>query len=709
MARIRRPKKIDGSEYTFGGGSGSASAAGGDLVKIAKGSMSRSNTSHDGFLSNGDTVTVVLDAGSSIPTKDQYIYFDNAFESATGSFTYEFTNGDTALPAGVSWSTNADSVDADAGEARFYGTPSVVGTNTFKIKSNYPSGTDAEQVEITYVLRVLPTGTTPVWDQMPSSFPDRFIRNTDEEVTIFAGPTTSYSGATYSLSNVSGFAAGVTPIIESDTGRVYIASVGDIEAAATAHSLTVNVDLGEYGVVSQTFTGSVAYGDAYGARYFGPANASANLTSSANYNTLAASDAQCNPVKSTGALRRYTTNAQDTSPYLLNDGYGCMFRNNMNSYINSSVYGDTTSAYTKNGIMGFGSGATQMWSSTTNHAYALFRWVVPTGVTSISMVAVGGGGPGMYNWSADGGGGGGLAWLNGVDVTPGQEFQICVGLGRYSEANNSSYGAGPSWVRDLTTGDCLIYGQGGGWHGHTSSSPNGQSTSYTGGVSISGITDWTPRYSSNANQDGGGWGVNTNYGSTIEGHFYGGGTGQYTGGYSGGGAGGYRGASGSAYNANNGQWGGGGGGWYYSSTYGTGAGGGVGLDGQGHGGSQTSAAPSLSNQAGSGHGGNKSAWTSFAEGASSFRGGGGGGSGGSRGSYGQNNQSSTQGEYTGQRTTPGGVHGGGGGGSGTSWGGGHGAPGGVRIIWGRGVDGTQRCFPYNYASERPDMKVAGTV
>ena len=103
MARIRRPKTINGSEYTFGGGTTSSTAAGG-FVKIAKGSMNTNSADHDGFLSSGDTVTVKLDAGTDIPQKDKYIYFDNAFDTSTGTFTYEFMNGDSALPAGMSWS-----------------------------------------------------------------------------------------------------------------------------------------------------------------------------------------------------------------------------------------------------------------------------------------------------------------------------------------------------------------------------------------------------------------------------------------------------------------------------------------------------------------------------------------------------------------------------------------------------------------------------
>ena len=716
MARIRRPKKINGSEYTFGGGSGAtSSSAGGDLVKIIKGHPDRSNANHGGFLSSGDTVTVVLDAGTSIPTIDRYIYFDNAFETETGTFSYEFTNGDTALPAGVSWSTNTDTTNTDTGETQFYGTPSVAGTNTFKIKANYPRGTDAEQVEITYVLKVLPTGTTPVWDQSPSSFPSRFIRNTAEEFTIIAGPTTSYSGATYTLSNVSGFAAGVTPIIESDTGRVYLASIGDIQAGATTHSLTVNVDLGEYGVVSQTFTGSVPYGDAYGARYFGPANTNSVIRSSLQL-SIGEEDTYFNPLKSSGALKRTWNIKEDTSPYQEGDGYGC---HGVQNWSVSQSYFDNMNPYWKNGVMGIYAGDDD-FATHGNYGYVSGYWTVPAGVEKIAVVCVGGGSGGSWTWASDGGGSGGLAWMNGISVTPGEVMQWCWGLGRVGESNASSYGAGSTWLKRHSGGantDFIIFAQGGGYTGYQNSTPNGQSNGIGAGLTMQGINYWNKGsgYGANDSRDSGGYGLNTSEGSPVDDGtgtmwHYGGGAGFYSSGNrEGQGAPGYQGSVGNHGHSQNGWYGGGGSGYEYSSTHGEGGGGGVGLDGQGARGDRAgnTAVPRTNSHAGSGNAANQGDWTSYNFGSPCFYGGGGGGSGGTRGAYGENQFTGSAENGNGNRHRCGGLHGGGGGGSGTSSGGGNGAPGGLRIIWGVGEDGTERSFPFTYCSENPNMKYNG--
>jgi hypothetical protein len=60
-------------------------------------------------------------------------------------------------------------------------------------------------------------------------------------------------------------------------------------------------------------------------------------------------------------------------------------------------------------------------------------WTVPSGVTSIDMVAVGGGGGGMVGRGSDGSGGGGagggLAYCNNITVSPGDTFTITVGAG----------------------------------------------------------------------------------------------------------------------------------------------------------------------------------------------------------------------------------------------------------------------------------------
>lgn len=54
-----------------------------------------------------------------------------------------------------------------------------------------------------------------------------------------------------------------------------------------------------------------------------------------------------------------------------------------------------------------------------------YTWVAPAGVTSVSVVAVGGGGSGQYNGAS--GGGGGLGYKNNYSVTPGSSYTVVVG------------------------------------------------------------------------------------------------------------------------------------------------------------------------------------------------------------------------------------------------------------------------------------------
>lgn len=56
-----------------------------------------------------------------------------------------------------------------------------------------------------------------------------------------------------------------------------------------------------------------------------------------------------------------------------------------------------------------------------------YNWTVPSGVTFVSIVCVGGGGAG--DEAAGGGAGGGLAYANKVPVTPGQTYTVTVGAG----------------------------------------------------------------------------------------------------------------------------------------------------------------------------------------------------------------------------------------------------------------------------------------
>jgi Fibronectin type III domain len=168
-----------------------------------------------------------------------------------------------------------------------------------------------------------------------------------------------------------------------------------------------------------------------------------------------------------------------------------------------------------------------------------FSFIPTTGITSVSVVAVGGGGSGGISWCYGGGSGGGLGWKNNIPVTPGTPYTVVVGAG--GPLSGGGAAGGDSYFSSPT----IVKGGGGSY-----SAASGGGGTYTG--------------------DGGG---NGGVGSPRSWNYGGGGAGGYTGnGASSPGAPG-AGASGSG--------GGGGAVGYYSSTYGTAAGGGVGILGQG--------------------------------------------------------------------------------------------------------------------------------
>lgn len=215
-----------------------------------------------------------------------------------------------------------------------------------------------------------------------------------------------------------------------------------------------------------------------------------------------------------------------------------------------------------------------------------YTWLCPAGVTSVSVVAVGGGGYSLYT----SGGGGGLGYKNNYTVVPGTSYLVVVG-----DVNQDS------WFS--STG--VVKGGGG------SDSTGG---TYTG--------------------DGGGnGGAKGSYGGMAGG---GGGAGGYSGN---GGNGGNPGASSVTAGSNGaGGGGGGGGGGKYVITasvlYGSGGGGGVGILGQGSngaGGAAGTGSSFPSAQGGGGGGGsggaNANGGLGTGGGSAGLYGGGGGGQG----------------------------------------------------------------------------------
>ena len=267
-----------------------------------------------------------------------------------------------------------------------------------------------------------------------------------------------------------------------------------------------------------------------------------------------------------------------------------------------------------------------------------YSWVCPPGVTSVSVVCVGGGGGGGAGWANSGGSGGGLGYKNNISVTPGQSYAVFVGQAGNRGANHGQ----DSYFIDINT----VGGRGGAGQAQNT----GTLGNYVG--------------------DGGGIGGSSN-------------------GWNGGGAGGYAGNGGNNNQDAQAQGGGGAGGKAYSSTYGTGAGGGVGIYGL---------RTDYNASAGKGYGSNTGRGGTPNNASSPFTGGGGQGGStrtgiisneltGYSGCNGENNS----GYANNGAQTHGGYPGGGAGGSGTSNGGGRGGDGAVRIMW--AGEGQTRSYP----------------
>ena len=312
------------------------------------------------------------------------------------------------------------------------------------------------------------------------------------------------------------------------------------------------------------------------------------------------------------------------------------------------------------------------WNTETNYS-----WTVPLGVTSISVICVGGGGSGESQHDAASGGGGGLAYKNNITVSPGATVDVKVGGGGFA----TSWG-----VTDCPDG------------GQSKITYNG--TDYAvanggkGGDGNQSGNNWYDNSNSfpNTNSDGGGNGGAGFHGSGFR--------------SGGGGAGGYSGGgnTGSGRGCNRGNYtdpepgsnggGGGGNGSNGSSAYYSGGGGGTGVYGQGSNGDRGDANGNSSpdNETDFAGKGGSTAYNTGLRGYcvesnnSTYACGSDLGNSYNRQTQGNMHNGSNH-------TTPdGGFPGGGGGGSnsGSSCGcGGHGL---VRIIWGQ-VSGANRTFP----------------
>ena len=118
---------------------------------------------------------------------------------------------------------------------------------------------------------------------------------------------------------------------------------------------------------------------------------------------------------------------------------------------------------------------------------ATTNFVVPVGVTSISVYAVGGGAGSGYQDSQGAGSGGGTVWTDGVPVTPGETLIVGVGTGGYGaveppggnqppNTSNSGYVGGTTYIKRQSNNEFILRAYGGSPQG----GPGGQGEFYMG-------------------------------------------------------------------------------------------------------------------------------------------------------------------------------------------------------------------------------------
>jgi hypothetical protein len=158
-----------------------------------------------------------------------------------------------------------------------------------------------------------------------------------------------------------------------------------------------------------------------------------------------------------------------------------------------------------------------------------YSWTCPVGVTSVSVVVIGGG-SGYEGLAGANGGGGGLAYKNNITVIPGNSYQVVVGAGGINGANlgqpNGAFGTGSSFnVTSVTAG-----GGTGGWSVYNGSSydvTNGVGGSFSGDGGSAGMNGIGSGYDPGSGQAGGA-GVYSGSTVTFTGSYLFGGTGNGT-------------------------------------------------------------------------------------------------------------------------------------------------------------------------------------
>ena len=98
-------------------------------------------------------------------------------------------------------------------------------------------------------------------------------------------------------------------------------------------------------------------------------------------------------------------------------------------------------------------------------------WTVPSGVTAINVLLVGGGGSGGWANISGGGGAGGVVWELNRSVTPAASINVVIGRGEAGQASDTPLKGGTSTFGATNT----LTGNGGGGGGIVANGADGGS------------------------------------------------------------------------------------------------------------------------------------------------------------------------------------------------------------------------------------------
>ena len=269
----------------------------------------------------------------------------------------------------------------------------------------------------------------------------------------FRSPSTSISGATSST---------------------YVLVVGDIGFGIYCQVTATNI-VAPSGVTANSNTTATVTASVPGAPTIGTATATGATTATVTYTAPADNGG------STITLYTATSSPGGVTGTLATAGSGTITVSGLTT--------NTAYTFTVTDTHGLGTGAASAASNSATpfapagqaaYGPGTYTWVAPAGISTISLVAVGGGG--ARSCGGPGGGGGGLGYVNCLSVTPGNSYTVVAGpAGVKSSSSFPGTPSGFGGVQYAQGGSINVVSNGGPPRQFGGGTPLGGASGGTGG------------------------------------------------------------------------------------------------------------------------------------------------------------------------------------------------------------------------------------